>query len=222
MARRITSCNGWKTHLRRNRAERPTASPETNNLDKLASGATTSFDVAKRALRARIAKLEEQVRCHQAALDTIALGICFFDADERLIVSNQRFAEIYRIAPERIAPGATLREIVELRVATGTCAASVEDYLSFCASNSLRKDPTTWTAELGDGRAISAHHWPMARGGWVSTHEDITDRKASHAAVKELQSLQALIDRLPDNLWVKDVNSRFVIANQVTASRSGY
>ena len=62
----------------------------------------------------------------------------------------------------------------------------------------------------------------MAGGGWVSTHEDVTDRKASRAAAKKRQSLQALIDRLPDNLWVKDVNSRFVIANQITASRMGY
>ena len=62
----------------------------------------------------------------------------------------------------------------------------------------------------------------MAGGGWVSTHEDVTGRKVSRAAAKELQSLQAVIDRLPDNVWVKDVNSRFVIANQVTASRMGF
>ena len=34
--------------------------------------------------------------------------------------------------------------------------------------------------------------------------------------------MQALIDFLPDNLWVKDVNGRFVICNKVTASRMGY
>ena len=33
--------------------------------------------------------------------------------------------------------------------------------------------------------------------------------------------MQALIDRLPDNLSIKDVNSRFVIANQATANRMG-
>ena len=34
-------------------------------------------------------------------------------------------------------------------------------------------------------------------------------------------SLQALIDSLPDNLWVKDVESRFVISNKITATRIG-
>jgi diguanylate cyclase (GGDEF)-like protein/PAS domain S-box-containing protein len=208
--------------MRRNSVERWAEAPETNSLATLAKLATTSSEVMELGLRARIAKLEEQALQYQVAMDAIALGVCLFDDEGRLIVSNRRYAEIYGVAPEQVLPGATLREIVELRVAAGTCATSVDDYLSFCASNTLRKDPTTWTAELGDGRTISAHHWPMAGGGWVSTHEDVTGRKASHAAAKELQSLQALIDRLPDNLWVKDVNSRFVIANQVTASRMGF
>jgi diguanylate cyclase (GGDEF)-like protein/PAS domain S-box-containing protein len=61
----------------------------------------------------------------------------------------------------------------------------------------------------------------MPDGGWIAMHEDITELRAAREAANERLSLQALIDRLPDNLWVKDVNSRFVIANQVTAARTG-
>ena len=61
----------------------------------------------------------------------------------------------------------------------------------------------------------------MPDGGWVTTHEDITELKATHAVANERISLQALIDWLPDNLWVKDVDSRFVISNQATATRIG-
>jgi len=56
----------------------------------------------------------------------------------------------------------------------------------------------------------------MPDGGWVTTHEDITELKATHAVANERISLQALIDWLPDNLWVKDVDGRFVISNQAT------
>ena len=208
--------------MHRDSVEQWADAPETNSLDRLAKLSTTSSEIVELGLRARIAKLEEQALQFQTAMDTLALGVCLFDGEGRLIVSNRRYAEIYGLAPEQVRPGATLREIVELRFAAGTCATSADDYLSLCVSNSLRKDPTTWTAELGDGRTISSHLWPLAGGGWVSTHEDVTDRKAARATAKKLQSLQALIDRLPDNLWVKDVNSRFVIANQVTASRMGY
>ena len=68
---------------------------------------------------------------------------------------------------------------------------------------------------------IQMRHQPTPDGGWVGTHEDVTEFKAERRAANDRLSLQALIDRLPDNLWVKDVNSRFIIANQVTADRIG-
>jgi diguanylate cyclase (GGDEF)-like protein/PAS domain S-box-containing protein len=94
--------------------------------------------------------------------------------------------------------------------------------VSFCAANVAAKEGMVWTADLKDGRTIQVRHQPMPGGGWVATHEDITDLRAARTAANERLSLQALIDRLPDNLWVKDVNSRFVIANQVTAARMGF
>ena len=171
---------------------------------------------------ATIAQLQTQAQHYQTAFDALELGVCFFDAQERLILSNRRFAEIYRLAPEQIRPGATLREIVELRLAAGTCAAaSAEAYLTLCVSNKAATQHVVWTTELADGRTIQIRSQPRPGGGWVGTHEDITEHKAVHAAANERLSLQALIDRLPDNLWVKDINSRFVIANQVTAERIG-
>ena len=55
----------------------------------------------------------------------------------------------------------------------------------------------------------------------MTIHEDITELKATRAVANERVSLQALIDWLPDNLWVKDVNSRFVISNNATATQIG-
>ena len=53
-------------------------------------------------------------------------------------------------------------------------------------------------------------------------HIEATELKSTRAVANERLSLQALIDWLPDNLWVKDVNSRFVISNKVTATRMGF
>ena len=58
--------------------------------------------------------------------------------------------------------------------------------------------------------------------GLMGISRDITELKATRAVANERLSLQALIDWLPDNLWVKDVKSRFVICNKVTATRMGY
>ncbi len=195
---------------------------DVNGLDTLAKLATESHEVILDDRDSTIAQLQAQAQRHETIIDAIAQGICFFDGEERLIFSNRRYAEVYRLAPEQIRPGATLREIVELRVAAGTCsAATAEDYLSFCVSNNAATQRLIRTAELSDGRTVQIRHQPVPGGGWIATHEDITELKAARAAVNERLSLQALIDRLPDNLWVKDVDSRFVIANQVTADRIG-
>jgi diguanylate cyclase (GGDEF)-like protein/PAS domain S-box-containing protein len=61
----------------------------------------------------------------------------------------------------------------------------------------------------------------MPDGGWIATHEDITELKAMRTVADERISLQTLIDWLPDNLWVKDAKSRFVISNKITATRMG-
>jgi diguanylate cyclase (GGDEF)-like protein/PAS domain S-box-containing protein len=170
---------------------------------------------------ATIARLRTQTQDYQAAFDAIAQGVSFFDAEDRIILSNRRFAEIYRLAPEQIRPGAPLREIVELRIAAGTWLTAADDYLSFCVSSHSGKEEIVWTTELRDGRLIQLRRHPMPGGGCVVTHEDITELKDARVAANERFSVKALIDRLPDNLWVKDVNSRFVIANQATATRMG-
>ena len=208
--------------LHSNPATRAAKAPDANGLATLAKLAASSFEGVERELRAEIAQLQTSLLHHQVALGASAQGICVFDAEERLVLSNRRYAEIYRLAPEQIRPGMALREIVELRVAAGTYAdAAANDYLSFCTANNLAEQELIWTAKLQDGRTIQMRHQPIAGGGWVGTHEDVTNIEAEYGAANERLSLQALIDKLPDNLWVKDINSRFVIANQITATRMG-
>ena len=194
---------------------------DANGLGTLARLATESHEVIVDERDATIVQLQALTQRHQTVIDAVAQGICFFDGEDRVILSNRRFAEIYRLTPEQIRPGVTLREIVELRIAAGTWATAADDYLAFCVSNHFDKEAIVWMTELPDGRLIQMRRQPMPGGGCVVTHEDISELKAARAAANERLSLQALIDRLPDNLWVKDVNSRFVIANQVTADRVG-
>ncbi|MGO8800618.1 MAG: PAS-domain containing protein, partial [Roseiarcus sp.] len=187
----------------------------------LARLATASSRIVERDLYDTIASLKAQALRYETALDNISQGVCFFDGEQRLILCNRRYAEIYRLAPDQIRPGATLRQITESRSVAGTSSMSVDDYLSWCASVISHRESRTWTAELKDGRTIHVCHQPMPDGGWVATHEDITELKAMRTVADERISLQALIDWLPDNLWVKDVESRFVISNKVTATRMG-
>jgi diguanylate cyclase (GGDEF)-like protein/PAS domain S-box-containing protein len=212
--------------LQENPIRRAEGALDESSIAALARVASESHEVVERELRAENATLKAQALRYQTAIDNILQGVCFFDGEnfdgeDRLILSNRRFAEIFRLAPEQIRPGMTLCEIVDLRIAAGTWATAADDYLSFCVSSHSGKEAIVWTAELRDGRLIQMRRQPMPGGGCVVSYEDITEVKAERAAADERLSLQTLIDRLPDNLWVKDVNSRFVIANQATADRIG-
>jgi diguanylate cyclase (GGDEF)-like protein/PAS domain S-box-containing protein len=164
---------------------------------------------------------EAQVARYETAIANISQGVCFFNGEQRLVLCNRRYAEIYHLRPDQVLAGATLRDIAERRFAAGTCPMSADDYLSLCASINSGADSRIWISELKDGRTIHICHQPMPDGGWVATHEDITELKASRILANERISLQALIDWVPDYLWVKDAESRFVVVNKALASDSG-
>ena len=153
-------------------------------------------------------------------INNLLQGVCIFDREGRLILSNPRYAEIYHLAPEHVRPGATLTEITERQMAAGT---------SPMATHAWTAVSETRTTALKDGRTIQIRRQPTPEGGWAATHEDITELdatgtllKATRTVANERVTLQTLIDFLPDNLWVKDVKSRFVFCNKATVSRMGY
>ncbi len=191
------------------------------DLAALANLATLSTEFLEGSLQARIASLEAQAQRYEAAIESIAQGVCFFDGSERLTQCNRRYREIYRLAPDQARPGATLQEILQYCSAAGTSEATETDHLAAVRSVISNATPKTWTVGLEDGRTIQVRHRPTPDGGWVEMHEDVTVVRSTRDAVKEHMSLQALIDWVPDYLWVKDVEGRFIIVNKAVASDCG-
>jgi len=187
-------------------------------LTKLASAGA---ELAEREFHEAIADLRAQTLRYETAFNNISQGACFFNAAGRLILCNRRYAEIYRLTLEQVRPGVTLGEIAERRFAVGSATMATKEYLAWCAKVIANPEPSIWNAELRDGRIIRICHQPMPDGGYVATHEDITELEASRTVAKERGTLQALIDKVPDKLWVKDADGRFVIANRATASEYG-
>ena len=190
-------------------------------LARLARAAAESYDAMARNFRGANAEQRARAQRCQTVIDNISQGVSLFDREGRLILCNRRFAEIYRLTLDQVAPGATLREIAERRAAAGTGSKGSDDYLSLCESKNSREQARSLTTALEDGRTIRIAHRPTPDGGWVSTHEDITELHDQRAKSNERISVQALIDRVPDNLWFKDVESRFVLVNQATLRRMG-
>ena len=200
---------------------RPESTADDASMAALLRAAAESHETASHDQAALIASLQSQVARYQTAIDNISSGVCLFDREKRLVLSNRSFAEIYGLAHEQLAPGATLREITQRRIAVGSCPMSLDDYLALSASINATKATRVWTLALGDGRTVQIRHHPMEDGGWVSIHEDITELQDKRAIASQRISLQALLDGTPDHFWIKDLDGRFVMANKSIAADSG-
>ena len=126
--------------------------------------------------------LAEQNILFDAALNNMALGLCMFDATLRLRIANSRFAEIFRIAPDKLVPGMPIGEVMAL-----ARAFDGDPTRAAAAQQDLLVDSTTAVlTTLADGRLISISHRPMPNGGMVATFEDVTEQRRVEAHVRFL------------------------------------
>jgi len=121
-----------------------------------------------------------------AALANVPHGLCMFDADARLILCNPMFAQMYGL-PEHIAARGTPRsEIIVYCIGQGSApVAGIEFYLAQSAAATPGR-PVTAELELADGRIVRITHTPLEGGGYVATHEDISERKTAAAKIEFL------------------------------------
>lgn len=135
--------------------------------------------------------LRETAEILTTTLASVSQGIAMFDREQRLVVCNERYAELYGLSPDQVERGTTVSEIVQSRIANGIHAgADPGDYI--LERTRPVTDASAAVHELSDGRAIQVRRKPLANGGWVTTHEDITDRQHALAQVAYLAHHDAL------------------------------
>jgi methyl-accepting chemotaxis protein len=111
-----------------------------------------------------------------SALNNMTQGLCMFDGTTRLIICNERYLDMYGLTREQAYPGIPLRELLEYRRATGTFFHDIDEYVASAKRRVSQGDIFNNVVEV-KGRVISISNRPIAGGGYVSTHEDITDRR---------------------------------------------
>lgn len=184
-------------HLRRVRKdgeltqiEDPALMASTDELGELARAFNAMIAQLREARSELIdkseAEISRQVERLQAAITNMPQGLCMFDADFRLIISNDRFAEIYGIEPARIKPGITLQEILQLRLMSGGYYGEAKTYVDHRLQAERRDTRSTYILELHNGKVLQIVREPLKNGGWVATHEDITERRKIEAKIAHM------------------------------------
>ena len=134
----------------------------------------------------------------RVAINNMSQGLCMFDRNERLVVCNRRYMELYQLPDEVVTPGRTLTSLLEYRIATGSFSRDPDEYRQSLIAAMAQGKTITAEVTSASGRVVAIINRPMADGGWVATHEDITERRDAErerASMQEQQQRRSIIDQ---------------------------
>ncbi len=146
-----------------------------------------SRDLSREIRRRELAELQLD-----RAFQTMHQGLSMFDADRRLVICNKRFIDIYRLPPHLATPGTTVEEVLRHLGDHVLRKTSDAEYVQLLADAIATGEPHVRFCELTDGRTICISYEWTDDGGWVATHEDITERQQLEARLNHLAHYDAL------------------------------
>jgi methyl-accepting chemotaxis protein len=141
--------------------------------------------------------LRQQNRRLLTALSNMSQGLNMFDAQGRITLLNTRYLEMYRLDPAIVKPGCMLKALIETRKATGLFSDDVDSYVQKILDAMAQGKSQSHYVEASDGRIVLAKNEPLPGGGWVSTHEDVTEQRRAEqerAAIRDQEERRSNID----------------------------
>jgi diguanylate cyclase (GGDEF)-like protein len=187
------------------RAQRECSQAQTqlSAMDRAYRAVSSEFQRQNKRLEEQDAKLRRQNKQFDAALNNMSQGLCMFDSTGRLEVCNARYIAMYGLCPETTRPGIHLRDLLERRRVSGSFFGDAERYCEDLLAGIREGRTTNQIIEPGDGRTIALVNQAMADGGWVATHEDITERTLAEAKIRHMARHDGLTN-LPNRVAFHD------------------
>jgi PAS domain S-box-containing protein len=142
----------------------------------------TSKIVCSIALQAPTSTIDARL---ETAVNRMAQGLVMCDGSERIVFVNDQYLKMYDLSPNIVKPGCSFRELLRHRHETGHLKQDPEAYRMAVLSGHKNGESERKLASTKDGRQISVVNTPLPAGGWIVTHEDITDRVRAESQLEE-------------------------------------
>jgi PAS domain S-box-containing protein len=165
--------------------------------------------------------LSEKTRALQITLDAMEQGLSAIDGAGRLVLWNRRYQELLDLPDALLQAQPTMDQLVRFQIDRGDFGpdfafvdAVARGYVSVGDKVAPLTGPQTYLRQTRDGRVLEVVTRPLPDEGVVRTFSDITSSVRSQEALATQQAqLSALVQNLPDSVWLKDAEGRFLLAN---------
>lgn len=167
----------------------------------------------------RLARLEAELRVQtersQHALANMSHGLIMYDADSRIVVCNDRFLNLYNLDPEIVKPGVTHGTTIDHWLSRGNLPGMPSDEFHDTRMQDVRsRKAKTLLVMRYDGRMVQAVSRFLPDGGWVTVHEDVTERLQYEETLRQQNLiLDAALENMAHGLAFYDSDMRLRVCN---------
>ena len=168
---------------------------------------------AEEDLRREAYRTRRQLR---DAIEAMSEGFVLYDADDRLVMFNQRYRDEFSFAPDALVPGTTYAEILRRGVVDNSVPLGYDiDSWVEERVNSHRNPPPPYLVERSDNRWTLMTEYRTREGGIVGIRADVTELKLrEQTAEANERLLRELLDAVPALIHTKDRSLRYDLVNR--------
>ncbi|MGB3537617.1 MAG: PAS domain-containing protein [Mesorhizobium sp.] len=170
------------------------------------------------------ARTDEAYTNLRIMVDSMPIAIIVLDADLRVEIANRAFCEFWHLAPEHIGAGATFRELMETNHPVQYYGFDAEEWPRFIAMREAEIRAGGEEARQltrGDGRTFISSTTALSGGRRLVSYVDVTELKNREGqlaeALEKAKLAEAVIDSVPNPMFVKDADLNYVMANKAFA-----
>lgn len=167
----------------------------------------------------RLARLEAELRVQtersQHALSNMSHGLIMYDADSRVVVCNERFLNLYNLDPEIVRPGVSHSTVIDHWMSRGNLPGMPADEFQNSRLEDVRaRKAKSLLVMRYDGRMVQAVSRFLPDGGWVTVHEDVTERLQYEETLRQQNLiLDAALENMAHGLAFYDSDMRLRVCN---------
>jgi len=170
--------------------------------------------------------LRTRTNLMETTLESLSQGVMMISADGRVTYYNRRLLDLLQLPDSLLARQPNHAEVVnwqrERGHLTGTDAAQ-GDWAEYLPLEQSMGDPADYLRATHDGRMLDVKTRKLESGGWIRTFADVTEHIRTREAHEHSElHLRTLFDAIPDRVWLKDPQGRYLMCNQATAAGLGH